>query len=130
MSRPIKVDLPCDGRVYVVDAKHQFFNGRVYFHQKDGYYQRIVNGKAQQLHIDVYEFHCGKVPEGCVVHHSHRNPDGSFYKDESNIEWLRLMTKAEHSSYHGKNRVFVEKICEWCGKPFITFSLSKKYCSE
>ena len=121
---------PGNGHVLVIDPKHQKFNGRVYGSTKDGYYKCYIMKKEHALHIDVYEFHCGKVPEGCVVHHEHRNPDGTFDKSENNIEWLRLMTSSEHLSYHGRNRATIEKICECCGKPFTTSSLSKKYCSK
>lgn len=123
-------DYPKNGRVYVIDPKHQIFNGNVYGRKADGYYKRCVKGKEHKLHVDVYEFHCGKVPEGYVVHHEYRNFDGSFDKDANNIECLRLMTRAEHTAYHVKNPVLVEKICAWCGKPFMTVSPSEKYCSD
>ena len=128
-AKRITVDLPSDGRVYVIDPNHQFFNGKVYYRTK-GYYACTVNGERRRLHVDVYEFHRGKISDGCIVHHEHRKPDGSFDKDENNIEWLRLMTKSEHNAYHIKNRMPVEKNCEWCGKVFITAVHSMKYCSK
>ena len=136
MARPRMVDTthPHDGRVYVLDAKHQSFNGEIYSRRTGGSYARNVNidgvRHEQQLHIDVWKHYCGEIPEGYVVHHEHRNPDGTFDKSENNIEWLRLMTNEEHASYHNLNRPPVERECAWCGKPFITTSSNRKYCSD
>lgn len=119
-----------NGHVLVVDAKHQKFNGKVYFRKPSGNYVHKKNGKAHSLHNAVYEFHNGKVPEGYVIHHIHRKPDGSFDKDENNIEYLRLMTPSEHATYHIENRPLKEKVCAWCGETFTTTAYFKKYCSD
>ena len=120
-----------NGHVLVVDSTHQKFNGNMYFRIADGCYARNIKPKRMKfLHVDVCEFHCGEVPKCYHIHHEHRKPDGSFDKDENNIEWLRLMTPSEHITYHNKNGVLLEKTCEWCGKPFTTPSFPQKYCSD
>ena len=121
---------PGNGHVFVIDAKHQKFNGRVYFRRPNGNYVCKKKGKRYSLHNAVYEFHNGKVPDGYVIHHDHRNPDGTFDKDENNIEWLRLMTPSEHATYHLDNLIPVKKTCEWCGKTFTTTSRFRKYCND
>lgn len=120
-----------NGHVLVVDSTHQKFNGNMYFRLPDGCYGRHLNHKRMKyIHVDVCEFHCGEVPKCYHIHHDHRNPDGSFDKEENNIENLRLMTPSEHVTYHNKNGVLLEKICEWCGNPFTTTSFPRKYCSD
>ena len=113
---------PGNGRVLVIDAKHQKFNGHKY-HLKKGYYVCTINEKQYRLHADVWAYHNGSLPDGYIVHHDHRNLDGSFDKNENNIEWLRLMTPSEHSLYHAKNKAPVKKIdpnsiCPLCARPF------------
>lgn len=127
-SKKPKVDLPNDGRVHVIDPKHQFFNGKVYFRKQDGRCVHKVNGRFIALHLEVWKFYHGEIPDGYVVHHEHRKPDGSFDKDENNIDWLRLMKNSDHAIYHGQNRVPVEKICAWCGNTFTTLAHFQLYC--
>lgn len=81
---------PGNGHVLVIDPKHQKFNGRVYFRKSSGSNVYKKNGKHCFLHINVYEFHCGAIPKGYVVHHEHRKPDGSFDKEENNIDSLKF----------------------------------------
>ena len=68
---------PGNGRVLVIDAKHQKFNGHKY-HLKKGYYVCTINEKQYRLHADVWAYHNGSLPDGYIVHHDHRNP--SFHE--------------------------------------------------
>lgn len=119
-----------NGHVLVIDARHQKFNG-VTYHLKDrtGYYLACVKGEGLTLHITVWTYHNGAPPKGYHIHHEHRNPDGTFDKNENNIEWLRLMTNGDHATYHKLNRVVVKRICVYCGEEFKTSHGDKKYCS-
>ena len=120
-----------NGHILVVDDHTQIFNGFKFYKypSTDRYYAK-VKGKNLALHVEVWMFHNGKPPKGCVVHHDHRNPDGSFDANENNIEWLRLMTTTEHTAYHFKYRVPIEKVCEMCSRTFLTKHAREMYCSE
>ena len=128
--KKFKVDFPSDGRVYVIDSDHQFFNGHIYKKNRRGDYFVDLDKVRHRLHTDVYEFHNGKIPKGYIIHHNHRRPDGSFDTDENNIEWLEMMTQSDHASFHSQNNAPLEKICDWCGTPFTTTVHQKKYCSD
>ncbi|MBQ9478179.1 MAG: Bro-N domain-containing protein, partial [Selenomonadaceae bacterium] len=58
------------------------------------------------------------------------NADGSFDKNENNIEWLRMMSKSDHSIYHHQNRASFKRICPQCGKEFETNNSLQKYCTK
>ncbi len=116
-----------NGHVLVIDARTQRFNGVNYRLHATGNY---VRGGADPLHIEVWKYHNGERPKGYVVHHDHRNPDGSFDKNENNIEWLRLMSKVDHSMYHLQRRQPVKRICPQCGKEFETANTLQKYCTK
>ena len=119
-----------NGHVLVVDARTQRFNGVNYRLHRSGRYACNVQKNNRSLHTDVWEYHNGTVPEGYVVHHEHRNPDGTFDKNENNIEWLRLMSKGDHSIYHLKYRPLIKRICPQCGKEFETNNSLQKYCTK
>ncbi len=120
-----------NGRVLVIDESTQKFNGLIYHKSKtSGRYLGTVKCKTLTLHIEVWSFHNGRPPKDHIVHHAHRNPDGSFDKNENNIEHLRLMTNAEHTVYHFERRACFDRICVWCNQPFQTKYPGKKYCSD
>ena len=58
----------------------------------------------QYLHRDVWEWHKGKIPEGCVVHHSTKNEDGEYDKSKNQITDLFCMTRGEHTALHWRGR--------------------------
>ncbi len=118
-----------NGHVIVIDERTQRFNGVNYHRKSDGYYRALVNGVELTLHITVWTYHNDAPPEDYHIHHDHRNPDGTFDKNENNIEWLRLMSKGDHAMYHGLHRVVVKRNCAHCGKEFKTTNGDKKYCS-
>ena len=119
-----------NGHVLVIDARTQRFNGVRYRLQQSGLYIRRVKNINRSLHIDVWEYHNGVRPEGYLIHHDHRNPDGSFDKNENNIEWLKLMTRDYHSAYHRLNSPVVTRVCVQCGKEFETNNIRQKYCCK
>ena len=122
-----------NGHVLVIDETHQKFNGIIYkrvVHTKTQsvVYKCVRGNKRYMLHKEVWMFHNGAVPVGYAVHHEHRRLDGTFDKDENNIEYLFLMTSAEHMSYHMFAGPYVKKICQnpKCGKAFWTLMKGKK----
>ena len=87
--------------------KYQVFNGE-YFKlcengNRKGYYinyaRPLNDGSCRMMHIAVWEYYNGKVPEGYVIHHK------DFTKDNNDITNLQLMTRAEHTKVH-KQREF------------------------
>ena len=120
-----------NGRVLIVDERTQKFNGIFYYrYPSTNRYFAKVHGKNLSLNIEVWKYHNGEVPEGYVVHHEHRKPDGTFDTDENNIEWLRLMEAGEHTAYHSKYLPLIDKICAWCDRPFQTKYVREIYCSK
>ena len=119
-----------NGHVLVIDKDTQKFNGVVY-HRKDenGYYYTHAKGKPLALHKTVWTYHNGAPPKGYHIHHEYRKPDGSFDKSENNIEWLRLMTSADHRLYHKFNDPPLMKECEVCHKIYEAAAPGQKYCS-
>lgn len=77
-----------------MSEKYQYFNG-IKFCRDDstGYY---LNGTIhQRMHRYVWEYYCGKIPEGFQVHHI----DGD--KSNNSIDNLALMTESAHQKLHG-----------------------------
>ena len=103
-------------------AEHIFFNGRKYYRNVRGYWVRTTNGKA--LHVDVWEFHNGKVPEGYEIHHADLN------KDNNTIENLQCLTHSEHIRIHRlQETATFSGVCACCGKGFKAKRLAK-FCSK
>ena len=122
-----------NGHVLVIDETHQKFNGIIYkkvVHSKTQsvVYKCVRGNKRYMLHKEVWMFHNGSLPVGYNIHHEHRRLDGTFDKDENNIEYLYLMTSSEHMSYHTFAGPYVKKICQnpACGKAFWTLMKGKK----
>lgn len=68
--------------------------GIPYYNKQQGYYNILKNGKIYKYHRWVWEQHCGKIPEGYIIHHI----DGD--KCNNNIENLKMMTPREHGILH------------------------------
>lgn len=77
-------------------GKYQWFNGYRFTRDDDtGYY--LNSTLRMRMHRYVWEFHNGKIPRGCEVHHI----DGD--KANNAIENLQLMTRSDHAKLHAKN---------------------------
>ena len=128
---------PGNGHVLVIDSEHQMFNGNIYIRRvasKTGTvrYNYNANTMTYQLHIDVWKFHNGEPPKGFVIHHDCLLPDGNFHSDENNIEYLFLMTRPEHTSYHKTLSPQIQRICQnpKCRKVFTATNGNAMYCCE
>ena len=82
-------------RVEVLNDYQQRFNGRIYYRNSKGYYQRMTF-RMHFLHVDVWEYHNRKVRKGYDIHHIDQN------KDNNQIENLQCLTRAEHRQLHAK----------------------------
>ena len=89
---------------------YQEFNGvRFYLNSSTGYWER-ARGVPRKMHVYVWEFYFGKLPDGYCIHHK----DGD--KGNNDIENLQLMTFKEHASLHAQksdHTAFVEKSRGW-----------------
>lgn len=87
---------------YSEDFKTAYFNGYKFRRDlKTGYYlssNKTDAGKRERLHVCVWRFFNGNVPEGYHVHHA----DGN--KMHNDIENLSLMQEGKHLSLHGNRR--------------------------
>lgn len=63
---------------------------------KTGYFlsSRLIGGKRKRLHVYIWEFYNGAVPEGREIHHKDHN------KRNNEIENLEVLTEAEHKQRH------------------------------
>ena len=117
-------------RVEYVDEKTRRFRGVLYRkHEASGYYNR-----SSALHVDVYKFYNGldAIPRGCLIHHGGKDEHGNYDKEKNDIEYLTLMTRAEHTALHnptlGRFELFT---CKICGKVFRARKAgSNCYCSR
>ena len=125
---------PGNGRVFVLNARVQIFNGQKYRRMPDGYYAATKKlddkNKMEFLHVAVWQFHNGAKPDGYVIHHDRRGKDGNRDTACNDIEWLRLMTPAEHRLYHSRHNPSIELICKGCHKIFWGRSRNEKYCPD
>lgn len=81
---------------YFEDGDVACFNG-LFFRRdkKTGYY---LNAKThKRLHVYMWEYFNGKVPNGFHVHHVDCN------KDNNEIANLKLLEKSEHAKFHADN---------------------------
>lgn len=85
---------------YSEDRKTAFFDGYKFRRDaKTGYYlanKATYNGKRERLHVYVWRYFNGPVPEGYHVHHKDEN------KDHNDLENLACIPEFEHISLHGK----------------------------
>lgn len=80
---------------YLENGDLAFFDG-VYFRRdkKTGYFLSSTKPR-KRLHVYVWEFYNGKVPEGYQIHHIDCN------KNNNEIDNLKLISKSEHAALHG-----------------------------
>lgn len=80
--------------------KYQYFDEKRFTRDENtGYYLCSTydsDGKRKRMHVYVWEYYNGKVPDGYHVHHV----DGD--KSNNEIENLRLEKAFDHMSYHAK----------------------------
>ena len=107
-------------KVEVIDDTYQSFNGEVYHKNSSGYF---VLGRS--IYRDVFQYYCGKIPDGYQIHHKDFNPTNNA------ITNLQLLTRSEHAGIHLGAGSSKEYICEFCGKIFIATSQSPaRFCSR
>lgn len=85
---------------YVDGGDLAIFNGYSFRRdKKTGYFlsAKLISGKRKRLHVYVWEFHNGEIPNGYHVHHI----DGN--KNNNEIENLQLLTATEHCKEHWKD---------------------------
>lgn len=117
----------------------QYNNAKGYSFDGDGYkiiHKNKVYGKEHRL---IMEQHLGrKLTSNEDVHHK------NGIKDDNDLDNLELMTKSEHMSLHGKQRVgnlnsnwrggisgTVERTCLFCNQKFMATRYVKgRYCSR
>lgn len=72
--------------------EYMFYNDKVYRLGRHGYY--ITGHNIKYLHLDIWEYYNGPIPEGHIVHHKDLN------KLNNDIDNLQLMTRSEHIRLH------------------------------
>lgn len=104
-------------------AEHISFNGQDYYKNTRGYWVQRKNSN-KSLHVAIWEFTNGAVPEGYVIHHKDFNPSNNT------IENLQCMTRAEHTRLHRlQEQPKFKGVCTCCGKEFIS-KRPAKFCSK
>lgn len=84
---------------YQESGKIAYFNSfRFVRDDKTGYYlsSKCVGERRKRLHVAVWEFYKGQIPEGYQVHHK------TIDKSRNNIEDLELEIAHKHLSLHAK----------------------------
>lgn len=86
---------------YVDDGKTAIFDGISFRRDKrTGYYlagSARDGGRRKRLHVYVWEYHNGAVPDGYHVHHIDHD------KSNNDIDNLQILSKEEHLRYHAQN---------------------------
>lgn len=78
-----------------IAQKYQWFNGKRFTRDEDtGYYLNSTMHK--RLHVYVYEFYNGEVPDGCEIHH--RDLD----RANNSIDNLECLTMEAHKKLHAE----------------------------
>lgn len=87
-----------------MSEKYQYFNGLKFTRDdKTGYY--LDSTIRKRIHIYVWEFYNGKVPDGCEIHHKDLN------KSNNDISNLQCLTVSEHKKIHAD--LLTEEQREW-----------------
>lgn len=85
---------------YADNGDIAIFNGKSFRRDKrTGYYlagSARDGGRRKRLHVYVWEYHNGTIPEGYQVHHIDHN------KSNNEIDNLQILTNSEHQSLHGR----------------------------
>ena len=86
---------------YVDNGKTAIFGGISFRRDKrTGYYlagSAREGGRRKRLHVYVWEYHNGAIPEGYHVHHIDHD------KSNNEIENLQLLSKEDHLKHHARN---------------------------
>lgn len=88
--------------IYEENGNLALFNGYKFrLDKKSGYYlsSKKIGDRRKRLHVYIWEYYYGKVPNGMSVHH--KDEDKS-HNDISNYE---LMTTKKHTKYHADEKV-------------------------
>ncbi len=80
--------------------KHQYFNGKMFTRDENtGYYlcsSKSADGSRNRMHVYVWEYYNGSVPDGYHVHHKDED------KSNNDISNLELKIGVEHLAFHAK----------------------------
>lgn len=102
--------------------KFQFFDGRKFTRdEKTGYYlcsTKDSTGSRKRMHVYVWEYYNGLVPEGYHIHHI----DGN--KSNNTIENLQLLSATEHEKLHGE--MLTDEQIECARKNMMKASVASK----
>lgn len=102
--------------------KFQFFDGRKFTRdEKTGYYlcsTKDSTGSRKRMHVYVWEYYNGLVPEGYHIHHI----DGD--KSNNTIENLQLLSATEHEKLHGE--MLTDEQIECARKNMMKASVASK----
>jgi hypothetical protein len=94
--------------VVIISAKKQSFNGFNYWKDKSTGYYKNAQLKPHSLHRQVWIYHNGDIPKGCVIDHIDRN------KDNNQIDNLRLVSSSENNRNVAQSTI--DKRREWASK--------------
>ena len=121
------IDFLIDGAFYDMDDDYfmaalgdedaqkraQWFQHRKFSRLQNGHYYSATLGKS--IHVAIWEFYRGKIPEGYVIHHIDFNPANNALSN------LQMMERGEHIRLHNFARQKKLFTCTYCGKQFYKY---------
>lgn len=121
------IDFMIDGAFYDLDDEYfmaamgdeeiqkraQWFRHRKFTRLQNGHY---YNGTLKKsIHVAIWEFYRGEIPDDCVIHHIDFNPANNALSN------LQMMTRSEHMSLHNAARQKKLFTCTYCGRKFYKY---------
>ena len=91
----------------------QWFQHRKFSRLKNGHYYIATLKKS--IHVAIWEFYRGDIPEGYVIHHIDFNPANNELNN------LQMMERGEHIRLHNFARRKKLFTCTYCGKMFYKY---------
>lgn len=93
--------------------KAQWFQHRKFTLLENGHYYSATLRKS--IHVAIWEFYRGEIPEGYVIHHIDFNPANNALSN------LQMMERGEHMKLHNAARQKKLFTCTYCGKQFYKY---------